>query len=362
MADIFISYKKEDAGRVVRIVEGLREEGFTVWWDHGIAPGSSWDQTIQKELEAAKLVIAVWSELSVSAPWVKEEAQFGKQRGKLLPVRIDDVEPPLGFGLIQMADLSHWDGDIEDATWDHFIEAAKATIEGKPVHGLEKPVKRKNPILKLLPIAALVTLVAGAGAYALYALSSVESISVENSDGTSSAYSRSGPAKPTEAENAMFAKAQDTTLRDDYLEYLRIYPNGAYADKIRDQILPFCESEQRDYWKEMSTNVEGNEGGQRMRGVSTGQSTSVGSDDLVFATRESACESAKKDVQRTADVTCRSFVRNNKSRNPEYTLTWPDDCDCKYLEAGETWLCSVDPQFVCDWEALTFEYIQVCKG
>ena len=27
MADIFISYKKEDAGRVVRIVEGLRKEG-----------------------------------------------------------------------------------------------------------------------------------------------------------------------------------------------------------------------------------------------------------------------------------------------------------------------------------------------
>ena len=362
VADIFISYKKEDAGRVVRIVEGLREEGFTVWWDHGIAPGSSWDQTIQKELEAAKLVIAVWSELSVSAPWVKEEAQFGKQRGKLLPVRIDDVEPPLGFGLIQMADLSHWDGDIEDATWDHFIEAAKATIEGKPVHGLEKPVKRKNPILKLLPIAALVTLVAGAGAYALFALSSVESISVENSDGTSSAYSRSGPAKPTEAENAMFAKAQDTTLRDDYLDYLRVYPQGAYADKIRETILPFCESEQRDYWKEMSTNVN-NSGGQALRGVSTGRvGNAIGSDELVFATKDEACNAAKADVENTANITCQAFVRDANSRNAVHTLIWPDDCDCSYLEAGETWMCSVDPQFVCDWEALTFEYIQVCKG
>ncbi|MEM6625797.1 MAG: TIR domain-containing protein, partial [Pseudomonadota bacterium] len=47
MADIFVSYKKEDAGRVVRIVEGLRAEGLSVWWDHGIAPGSQWDQTIQ---------------------------------------------------------------------------------------------------------------------------------------------------------------------------------------------------------------------------------------------------------------------------------------------------------------------------
>jgi len=34
MADIFISYKKEDAGRVIRMVEALRAEGFDVWWDH----------------------------------------------------------------------------------------------------------------------------------------------------------------------------------------------------------------------------------------------------------------------------------------------------------------------------------------
>ena len=39
MADIFISYKKEDAGRVIRMVEALRAEGFDVWWDHGIKAG-----------------------------------------------------------------------------------------------------------------------------------------------------------------------------------------------------------------------------------------------------------------------------------------------------------------------------------
>ena len=41
MADIFISYKKEDAGRVIRMVEALRAEGFDVWWDHGIKAGTN---------------------------------------------------------------------------------------------------------------------------------------------------------------------------------------------------------------------------------------------------------------------------------------------------------------------------------
>src|SRR5688572_6177149 len=97
MADIFISYKKEDAGRVIRLVEALRAEGFSVWWDHGIQAGSEWDKSIREELYGAKIVIAIWSNASVNAPWVKEEATVGKTRGVLLPVKIDEVDPPLGF-------------------------------------------------------------------------------------------------------------------------------------------------------------------------------------------------------------------------------------------------------------------------
>ncbi len=100
MADIFISYKKEDAGRVIRMVEALRAEGFDVWWDHGIKAGSEWDRSIHKELYAARVVIAIWSNASVAAPWVKEEATVGKSRGILVPARIDDVDPPLGFMMI----------------------------------------------------------------------------------------------------------------------------------------------------------------------------------------------------------------------------------------------------------------------
>ena len=111
MADIFISYKKEDAGRVIRMVEALRAEGFDVWWDHGIKAGTEWDRSIHKELYAAKVVIAIWSNASVAAPWVKEEATVGKSRGVLVPARIDDVDPPLGFMMIQAADLVDWSGD-----------------------------------------------------------------------------------------------------------------------------------------------------------------------------------------------------------------------------------------------------------
>ena len=159
MADIFISYKKEDAGRVIRMVEALRAEGFDVWWDHGIKAGSEWDRSIHKELYAAKVVIAIWSKASVAAPWVKEEATVGKNRGVLLPAKIDEVDPPLGFMMIQAADLTGWRGDRDDPRWTFFLEAVRGMLtSGERVFAAEAPVeqppRRRSPLLLPMPRAA----------------------------------------------------------------------------------------------------------------------------------------------------------------------------------------------------------------
>src|SRR6266850_2494414 len=161
MADIFISYKKEDAGRVIRMVEALRAEGFDVWWDHGIKAGSEWDRSIHKELYAAKVVIAIWSKASVAAPWVKEEATVGKNRGVLLPAKIDEVDPPLGFMMIQAADLVGWRGDRTDQRWTFFLDAVQGILRGGSGLAAEAPVRqapRKRSAL-LLPIAGLALVV-----------------------------------------------------------------------------------------------------------------------------------------------------------------------------------------------------------
>src|SRR5262245_38303789 len=170
MADIFISYKKEDAGRVIRLVEALRAEGFDVWWDHGIKAGSEWDRSIHQELYAAKVVIATWSKASVAAPWVKEEATVGKNRGVLLPVKIDEVDPPLGFMMIQAADLVDWRGDRSDPRWAFFLEAVRGILRGGAALAAEAPVRkaapRRSPLLIPVVIAVAAVAVIGAGALA----------------------------------------------------------------------------------------------------------------------------------------------------------------------------------------------------
>ena len=352
MADIFISYKKEDAGRVVRIVEGLRAEGFSVWWDHGIAPGSQWDQTIQRELNAAKIVVAVWSEQSVHAPWVKEEAGVGKSRGALVPVRIDDVEPPLGFGLIQFADLINWDGDIEDSHWDFFIESVRAVMSGEPMAGLEKPrPKRRLPFVPI--VTGLVALIA-AGAAGLWAMNGgLAPPGPAPATGTATAATApapSGPSAPTEGEEAMYQAASETRLKADWQDFLRSFPNGYYASQVREQILPLCAGEMRPVWREPPVTP-----GQMFRAASP--SEDMAGNDVSYSTRGAACEAAQADWERSADSYCRAFATSMETRNVELGTTLAD-CECQEIQGN--WFCYTDSTYSCRYEMKTEQYVEVC--
>jgi len=112
MNEIFISYKREDEVRVGRLVRALETAGLSPWWDRGLAGGENWRSQIQNALDAAKCVIVVWTNQSVgpAGDFVRDEAMQAKRRGVLVPVMLDKVDPPLGFGEVQAIDLSHWKG------------------------------------------------------------------------------------------------------------------------------------------------------------------------------------------------------------------------------------------------------------
>jgi hypothetical protein len=123
MSDVFISYSKEDASHARRIAEKLEASGFTVWWDRRIMPGKTWDEVIGSSLDSAACVVVLWSKISVESRWVREEAERGADRHVLVPAFIEKVEPPFGFGRIQAADLSDWNGDATDPSFAQFCEA-----------------------------------------------------------------------------------------------------------------------------------------------------------------------------------------------------------------------------------------------
>ena len=50
MADIFVSYSRQDKVRVAALVASLESEGWSVWWDPEITPGEEFDSLISREL------------------------------------------------------------------------------------------------------------------------------------------------------------------------------------------------------------------------------------------------------------------------------------------------------------------------
>jgi serine/threonine-protein kinase len=172
MSDVFVSYKAEDRARVRPLVAALEADGLTVWWDAQIQGGAAWRQSIQHELERAGCILVVWSKRSVGpeGEFVHDEASMARKRGVYLPVRIDAVEPPLGFGQTQALALTGWKGERSDPRYQALLGAARGMIGGEAWAGSPPAPERKRIDRRLLLAGGgvLAAGAAGAGGWALW--------------------------------------------------------------------------------------------------------------------------------------------------------------------------------------------------
>ncbi len=162
MNEVFVSYKREDKVRVGHLVQALKDSGLSVWWYRGLAAGESWRAQIQTALDAAQCVIVVWTHESVgpSGDFVRDEAGQAKQRGVLVPVMLDEVSLPLGFGEIQTIDLTRWKGNPQDPFFQDLCAAVTAKLEGRPVPPAKDPMKR---LVRRLTFSGLASVVVSGG-------------------------------------------------------------------------------------------------------------------------------------------------------------------------------------------------------
>lgn len=166
MADIFMSYSREDRPKAEQIARALEAEGFSIWWDKVLRAGQSYDQVTEEMLGDSVVAIVLWSKISVKSNWVRSEATLGQRECTLVPAMIEDAKRPIMFELVQSADLVGWDGDTEDPRWSQFVDDIRLAIErAKPPKPEPEPDSKKAPKGNLgwLKVLALLILIAASG-------------------------------------------------------------------------------------------------------------------------------------------------------------------------------------------------------
>ena len=103
---IFISYAHKDTETVLPIISRLQRDGYRVWYDEGIAPGSNWDEYISSHLDRSCNVLSFLSEAYVRSQNCKDELALTRAKGKPVNiVYISDVQLSPGlrmrYGRIQ---------------------------------------------------------------------------------------------------------------------------------------------------------------------------------------------------------------------------------------------------------------------
>lgn len=170
VTDVFLSYKTEDRARLAPLVDALEADGHSVWWDAHIGGGANWRRDIEEHLDAAKCVIVAWTKRSVGpeGEFVRDEAARARRRGTYLPVLVDAVEPPLGFGEVQALSLKGWRGDRSDARYQSLASAiGDLTGKASTHQPTNQPgISRRTIVAGSIGLGTIA--VAGAGGWLLF--------------------------------------------------------------------------------------------------------------------------------------------------------------------------------------------------
>ena len=91
MADIFISYAREDAPDAVELSKILEEQGHTIFLDDdALETGSSLAPQIRDAIDQSEIVLVLLSKHFTSSSWVQSEIQHAlAAKKRVIPVHLD---------------------------------------------------------------------------------------------------------------------------------------------------------------------------------------------------------------------------------------------------------------------------------
>jgi formylglycine-generating enzyme required for sulfatase activity len=153
LADIFLSYAREDIDKIKLLASALKQQGWSVFWDSALLAGQDFHDEIEQEIEKAGCMIVAWSSASRKSAWVKGEAIMGEKRKILVPIKFDSVDPPINFISLHTENFTAWNGDTNCEAFNKLQRAVarkigtglvSSNIEADPVYLLTSKTSASN--------------------------------------------------------------------------------------------------------------------------------------------------------------------------------------------------------------------------
>ncbi len=95
---IFISYAHKNNDLVMPVIKRLVADGYRVWYDEGIVPGSEWDNDIAVHLEGCGMLLAMMSPEYMASGNCRDELNYARDLDKpQLLAYLSPVELPSGM-------------------------------------------------------------------------------------------------------------------------------------------------------------------------------------------------------------------------------------------------------------------------
>ena len=342
MSEIFVSYKREDEKRVGRLVRALEGAGWSVWWDRGLPGGESWRSQIQTALDAAKCVIVAWTRESVgpAGDFVRDEAGQAKRRHALVPVMLERVDPPLGFGEIQAIDLTRWKGNPRDPFFEDLCAAVRAKLDGRAVPPAKGPMKRLVRRLTYGSVASTMAFAALALGFNLFGVQDrmcgVGFLQPHMSDLCGAVGLGHRPAKSERIAWESRQPGSCAALRT----HIDRFPNGAYRDAAA-SMLAARRVTQTEVWTATTRRL----------------ALFIPQADAPSSSEVAAQAAALARAQAPAERLCKGFAATTSFR---FTSATPAPQVWKSEHVSKGWVCGFDGEAVCGLEELRIQESETC--
>lgn len=137
---IFISYSHKDSESVWPTIFKLQEDGFRIWYDDGISPGTEWDTNIAKHIRKCAFFIAFISRNYLDSDNCKDELSFVRELNKnRVLIFLEEVILP--------DEMQMRLGRLQAIYWNRYGEkkAYHKLMQSPGIHTCKEPEQSENP-------------------------------------------------------------------------------------------------------------------------------------------------------------------------------------------------------------------------